>query len=155
VVRLSFSIWLSRIAIAMTTLLGAACDDAPEGEDSSGESDASTTDVPEVDYATQIQPIWNARCTCHLQGMSGTMEATTLTLNPEFSHDELVGTPAVAVPTMARIEPGDPDASYLWHKIHDTQLGVGGGGTEMPPGETLAPADVELIEHWIRGGALP
>lgn len=143
----------SRIAIVLA--LCAGCDDAPADDDESSESDASTTDVPTVDYTTQIQPIWNAWCTCHLQGPSGEMEATTLTLNQEFSHDELVGRASTAVPGLARIEPGDPDASYLWHKIHDTHVEVGGSGTEMPPGQVLADADMDLIEHWIRGGALP
>ena len=142
-------------AIAVVTVLWAACSEPPADEDTSDDSESSTGDVQPVDYVTQIQPIWNAWCTCHLQGMSGTMEATTLTLNAEFSHDELVGTPSMAVPTMARIEPGDPDASYLWHKTHDTHESVGGDGTEMPPGQMLPQSDLELIEHWIRGGALP
>ncbi len=139
-------------------MLLAACGDSSgesESESESGSGSASTGDVPVVDYATQIQPIWNAWCTCHLQGGSGTMVAPTLTLNMEFSHQELVGTPSMAVPTMARIEPGEPDASYLWHKTHDTHLDVGGNGTEMPPGQVLSAADLQLVEDWIRGGALP
>lgn len=131
-------------------------DDGDETSTSSGGED-STTSVPVVDYATQIQPIWNFQCTCHLQGMSGTMVATTLTLNMEVSYGELVGKEVMSVPGLAldRIAPFDPDASYLWHKIHDTQLEVGGNGTEMPPGAVLPEADVQLIEDWIRGGALP
>ena len=143
------------IAIALCTVLVVACDDEPEDEDSNGESESSTTEPMPVDYATQIQPIFNTWCTCHLQGGSGEMVAPTLTLNEEFSHQELVGTASTAVPSMARIEPGDPDASYLWHKIHDSQESVGGGGTEMPPGDMLPDGEMELIEHWIRGGALP
>jgi hypothetical protein len=144
----------ARIAIALCTILCGACDD-DEDDEASDQSESSTTDVMEVDYVTQIQPIWNTWCTCHLQGASGEMVAPTLTLNAEFSHEELVGQASTAVPALARIEPGDPDASYLWHKIHDTQEEVGGGGTEMPPAQVLSDGDMELIEHWIRGGAMP
>jgi hypothetical protein len=144
--------------ISVSSCADASEDDEGEatsaGTSSSGGED-STTMIPVVDYATQIQPIWNSQCTCHLQGMSGTMVAPTLTLNMQVSYDELVGTPSMAMPGLARIEPSDPDASYLWHKLHDTQLDVGGTGTEMPPGITLPEADVQLIEDWIRGGALP
>lgn len=131
-------------------------DDAAETSSTGGEDD-STTMVPVVDYATEIQPIWNFQCTCHLMGMSGTMVAPTLTLNMEVSYGELVGKQVMSVDGLAmdRIAPFEPDASYLWHKIHDTQLEVGGNGTEMPPGATLPESDVQLIEDWIRGGALP
>lgn len=130
-------------------------DETSPSTSSSGED--STTMVPVVDYATQIQPIWNFQCTCHLQGPSGTMVATTLTLNMEVSYGELVGKAVMSVPGLAldRITPFDLDASYLWHKIQNTQLEIGGNGTEMPPGGVLPEADVQLIEDWIRGGALP
>jgi hypothetical protein len=160
---------LSRVCVVIaTSMLVTACGDASGDDDdtsadtsesgSTSEGDStsgSTTGVAEVDYETQIQPIWNGQCTCHLQGPSGTMTAPTLTLNPDISHGQLVSTPSTAVPTMARIEPGDPDASYLWHKTHATHLEVGGDGTEMPPGLVLSASDMQLVEDWIVGGALP
>jgi hypothetical protein len=163
---------LSRVCVVIATwMFVTACGDASGDDDDTsaetstgGEADSSegadtssssTGAVVEVDYETQIQPIWNGQCTCHLQGPSGTMTAPTLTLNPDISHGQLVSTPSTAVPTMARIEPGDPDASYLWHKTHATHLEVGGDGTEMPPGLVLSASDMQLVEDWIVGGALP
>ena len=152
---------ISSLGIAVLGMISlSSCGDSSGADDedetsASSSGDESTTMIPVVDYATQIQPIWNFQCTCHLQGMSGTMVAPTLTLNMQVSYDELVGMPSMAVPGLDRIQPADPDASYLWHKIHDTQLDVGGNGTEMPPGAVLPEADVQLIEDWIRGGALP
>jgi hypothetical protein len=111
--------------------------------------------IADVDYATMIQPVFNTTCTCHLQGPSGTMVATTLTLNMDVSYGQLVGTPSTELPSMARIEPGDLEASYLWHKINATQLDVGGSGTEMPQGLPRDEALIELFHDWILGGAMP
>src|SRR5688500_12606046 len=58
----------------------------PDSSSSSPESESSSTGAPAVDYATMVQPIWNAACTCHLQGPSGTMTATVLTLNEDVSY---------------------------------------------------------------------
>lgn len=151
-------------SVLVSMLIATACEEAAGGDDTSADTSSSegtssagdsSTGVALVDYEAQIQPIWNAQCTCHLMGPSGTMQAPTMTLNPDISHGELVGTPSTAVPTMARIEPGDPDASYLWHKTHGTHLEVGGDGTEMPPGLVVPEADLQRIEDWIVGGALP
>ena len=141
--------------IALATVVPGCDDDSGDGEEESTSTDeGSTTMVPEVDYVTQIQPIWN-QCTCHLMGPSGTMVAPTMTLNEEVSWQQLIGTPSTAVPSMARIQPGKPAESYLWHKINDTHTTVGGTGTEMPPGALLEPATIQTIEDWILGGAMP
>jgi hypothetical protein len=155
-------------------LLAAACDDGGDdpATDDTGEStsaddatttndggsssaDTSTTAPVVVDYAGELQPLWNTQCTCHLQGASGTMVAPTLTLNEEVSYAELVGTPSMAVPAMSRVTAADLEASYLWHKIGGTHLDVGGTGTQMPPTGPLSPDDIALVQAWIEGGALP
>lgn len=139
-------------------LLAGCDDDGGDGSDEDADTssdDGSTTMVPEVDYLTEIQPLWNAQCTCHLMGPSGTMVAPTMTLNEAVSWQQLIGTPSMAVPSLARVQPGKPDESYLWHKINDTHLEVGGTGTEMPPGLMLDAATIQTIENWILGGAMP
>ncbi len=129
--------------------------DAP----TSGDSGTSSDDGPiEVDFETDVQPIFNANCTCHLQGMSGTMQAPFMTLNPGTSYGQLVDVASEQVPTMDRIEPGDPDHSYLWHKVNDTHLTVSGSGTSMPPGVGGVSLDADtlaVLEAWILGGAEP
>lgn len=134
-----------------------------EGSDATGETGDEVTDDTTsgetgpgvVDYASDVQPIWNGNCTCHLQGPSGTMTATVLTLNPDASYDELVGVPSEQVPEMDRVTGGDPDQSYLWHKLQNTHLEVGGMGTSMPQGLQLGAEDLAVIEAWIAAGAEP
>ncbi len=54
---------------------------------------------------------------------------------------------------MARVEPGSPEDSYLWHKINGTHESVGGTGGQMPLNETpLDTATLTVIETWIREG---
>jgi cytochrome c553 len=131
---------------------GAPSTDGTGAGDSEGSSGA--TGAPAVDYAGEIQPIWDAACTCHLQGPSGTMTATTLTLNADVSHAELVGTPATQA-DLPRVAPGDPEGSYLWHKLQGTHREVGGSGTPMPQIGTLSEEELASIEAWIAGGAAP
>jgi hypothetical protein len=58
------------------------------------------------------------------------------------------------LPSMDRIEPGQPDLSYLVQKIQGTQAGVGGSGGRMPlGGQSLTQSQIDLIRAWITGGA--
>ncbi len=52
------------------------------------------------------------------------------------------------------VEPNEPEASYLVHKLRGTQGSVGGSGAIMPTDGVLAPADLAAIEAWIANGAL-
>lgn len=127
-------------------------DDAGTGM--ADDAGSGSTSAAVVDYAGEIQPIWDAACTCHVQGPSGMMTATTLTLNADVSHAELVGTTATQA-AMPRVAPGDPSGSYLWHKLQGTQMDVGGMGTAMPQIGELTEDELALIEAWIAGGAPP
>lgn len=122
---------------------------------SSSSDESSSTGAPAVDYVTQIQPIWNTACTCHLMGPSGTMTATVLTLNEEVSYANLVDAPSEEAAGMDRIEPGDAQASYLWHKLEGTQIAVGGSGSAMPQIGVLTEEQTSAIQNWIMQGAPP
>ncbi|MCY1060782.1 hypothetical protein [Nannocystis sp. SCPEA4] len=52
---------------------------------------------------------------------------------------------------------GDLENSYLWHKINNTHLEVGGSGTPMPPppAASLSDADLKKIGQWIEAGCAP
>jgi len=50
-------------------------------------------------------------------------------------------------------EPGDPQASYLVHKLRGTGSQVGGTDALMPPDGQLDEAEVLTIEAWITNGA--
>ena len=120
----------------------AASDDSSESSSSGGVS---------VDYETEIQPIWNGSCTCHLMGASGTMSAPFLTLNPGMSYAQLVDVPSEQAP-LDRIEPGSPEDSYLWLKMTNAHASVG-SGARMPQIGAIGDVQLQTIEAWILGGA--
>ena len=100
-----------------------------------------------VDYATQIQPIFNSRCTqCH----DATSPPQGLSLVAASSYANLVNVASNEVPSLERVEPGNPDDSYLVQKVEGTAA-VGG---RMPlGGSPLSAAQIELIRSWISDGA--
>ena len=104
------------------------------------------TDGAPVDYESEIQPIFNVHCySCHLRGA----EPGGLALEPGVSYDELVNVPSEQS-ELLRVAPGDPEASYLLHKLRGTQVEVGGSGNAMPQGGgTLSDEAIALIEAWI------
>lgn len=105
-----------------------------------------------VSYRGQIQLIFNAQCVyCHVTGA----ENGGLNLARSASHAALVGTPSTESP-LARVKAGEPEASYLWHKLNGTHVGVGGSGNAMPmsdPPRLLEPAQRALFKAWIEAGA--
>jgi hypothetical protein len=86
-------------------------------------------------------------CTaCH----AGAGAPQGLRLEEGMSHAMLVNVPSVEVPSLDRVEPGDPDDSYLVQKVEGTAA-VGG---RMPLGGAPLPADtIAAIRQWITDGA--
>lgn len=117
--------------------------------DAGAPADAMAIDATAIDAApptythdVDIQPIWTAGCasaSCH-----PFMTA---------AYDNIVDVPSSQLPTMPFIKPGDPDRSYLLHKLLGTHLGVGGNGAAMPPGGPLKAATLDMLRVWILEGA--
>jgi hypothetical protein len=138
------------------TTTGVATTDMPsESSSEGGETSVEETGVLVVDYEGDVQPIWNGNCLCHMQNASGMMQAPLLTLNAGLSYDELVGAASEQLPGMDRVTPGEPEESYLWHKLQGTHLDVGGMGDSMPQVGQLDAEDLAVIEAWIAAGAMP
>ena len=58
--------------------------------------------------------------------------------------------------SLRQVEPGDHEASYLWHKVNGSQGSVGGEGSRMPRGApALTQAQIDDLTNWIDGGANP
>ena len=126
-------------------------DDATPGDDDDvtpGDDDDSAG-TP-VSLSADIQPIFTASCApCHVGGSS----SGGLTLDNAYT--SLVGVPSNES-ALERVEAGSTLDSYLWHKLQGTQNDVGGSGQQMPGGGgSLTPSELDLIEAWIVGGALP
>jgi hypothetical protein len=106
--------------------------------------------VIEVSFALDIQPIFNANCSCHLFGTPG-----GLSLAEGQSYANLVDVPSSQVPNLNRVQPGDPANSYLFMK-HIGAPGI--VGERMPRDDPTffdqRPDLLELERQWILGGAL-
>jgi mono/diheme cytochrome c family protein len=103
--------------------------------------------VTPVDYSSQIQSIFDARCiSCHIGGGA----PQQLRLDAANSYSLLVNVASHEVPSLLRVEPGNPDDSYLVQKVEGTAA-VGG---RMPLNSTpLTEEQIALIRRWISEGA--
>jgi hypothetical protein len=99
-----------------------------------------------------VQAIFTKSCGgsgCHVDEAS---PAGGLDLSLGKSAAALVGVASSSVPSMARVAPGKPDASYLFCKI-DASCAAR-TGARMPRGEPpLAAEDLATVRAWIEGGA--
>jgi hypothetical protein len=101
-------------------------------------------------FAMDIWPIMQNRC-----GTMGCHANLSVPLMPDeaTAHANLIGMPA-SMAMANYVEPNDPDASYLWHKVAGTQSSVPmGGGSTMPFGGELCSLELQAIYAWILTGA--
>lgn len=93
--------------------------------------------------------IFTPICTqCH----AGASAPLSFSLQAGFSYDQLVGVPSVEVPALFRVDPRQPDNSYLVMKIEGAP-GITGG--RMPLGlSPLSAEQIAAIRAWIADGAL-
>jgi hypothetical protein len=90
----------------------------------------SDLQAPTVSFAQSVQPLFNSSCalstpgTCHALQNAGTstpwlvyLGAVTGTVDAGAVITGLVGKPAAENPGMSLIKAGDPDNSYLMHKL--------------------------------------
>jgi hypothetical protein len=91
--------------------------------------------------------------TCAVPGCHGGASAQIgLRLDPGFSAGSLVNVASPRAANLVRVVPGDPDASFIVHKLEGTQS-LGG---RMPLfGPYLPQATIDVIRLWIKNGALP
>ena len=119
-----------------------------------GDTDTPPDDVPDdtVEGATLAQlqeTIFTPICSqCH----TGTSAPQGLRLDSEQnSYDFLVNQPSQEVPALLRVDPGDPDASYIVRKVEG---GPDIQGGQMPlGGPPLEAAQITMLRDWIANGA--
>ena len=101
--------------------------------------------------ASQFQEIqdtvFTPICTqCHI----GANAPQGLRLDAANSYAMLVNVSSNEVPSLLRVNPGNPDQSYIVQKI----LGTAAVGARMPRGQAPLPQDrIDLIRSWIAAGA--
>ena len=92
----------------------------------------------QVDYNSQIQPIFNTNCiTCHQYGGSATLNLTSFSglINGGVSGPSIIA--------------GDHENSLLYQRLI---LPVGSAGS-MPPNVPLSQSEIDLMAQWIDQGA--
>lgn len=106
----------------------------------------------DVSYKDDLLPILKRRCgACHITGQ----EPGNMALIPGKAYESLVNQDSVELPTMKRVQPGDPDKSYLIHKLEGTHVEVGGTGSRMPFHQGPLPKkQLTQFRAWIESGAL-
>jgi hypothetical protein len=120
----------------------------PAGSGSTGQPVSGT-----VDFERQIQPIFDAACSCHLIHPAPEQAF----LGKGSSYAALVGVTSTQRPSLLRVKPEDPASSYLFVKIDPgSDSAKLRSGDLMPPRATpLSPDDIDLIRRWIQEGASP
>lgn len=111
---------------------------------------ASSCLAQTVSFKKTVLPLFQRQCVaCHMTGD----EQGGLGLMPKIAYASLVGKAALQG-GMPRVTPGDPERSYLLHKLRGTHLDQGGSGGRMPLGlEPLSPEDIGKLQAWIKAGA--
>ncbi len=101
-----------------------------------------------VSLAAHVQPVFNASCTmaCH----SGASPPDGLNLSAGQSYANTVNVPSAQMPSLDRIEPLQPDNSYLVRKIEGSGIVAG----RMPLERArLRQQTIDLIRRWVSEGA--
>jgi hypothetical protein len=133
--------------IAATALFLAGCAGNGEGLDDNGEPVApgppANSDFQEI-QSTIFTPICTA---CHV----GANAPQGLRLDAANSYALLVNVASSESPGTMRVNPGNPDASYLVQKIE----GTAAVGVRMPANGPpyLSQAQIDLVRRWILAGA--
>lgn len=89
--------------------------------------------------------------TCHAN-VGGRGPAAGMNLTQGSSYAALVGVPSLLKPGAIRVIPGDPEGSYLIHKLEGRSDIV---GVRMPRGNGpfLTDGQIEVLKRWIAVGA--
>lgn len=155
---------LTGLGVALALSLSACDSGSGKGLDANGQP---TTQSPNVEQPSQPEPvntpvvtaslenvqrtIFNQYCTqCH----AGSSAPLGLRLDStENSFNLLVNQSSVEVSQLLRVNPGDPDNSYLVRKLEGGPDIV---GAQMPLGsDPLSSDEIDLVRQWIAEGAMP
>ncbi len=134
----------------MIAVLTACSPGSGEGLNVGGRPLGEAGNVPLAATLESIQVnVFDASCTsCH----AGAAAPLGLRLDAGNSFTNLVGVPSVQVGSLLRVEPGNPDRSYLIRKLEGT---ASEGGLMPLGGPRIPQATIDFVRQWISDGAPP
>jgi hypothetical protein len=125
------------------------------GAYSTDQTASVTLTVTAATLAQLQSSVFAPTCTsCHngSQPPNGALPGSMNLTSAASSFAALVSVPSLEQPTVLRVAPGDPGASYLVHKVEGAP---GITGARMPfGGAPLDPARIAEIRSWIAAGAM-
>jgi hypothetical protein len=129
-----------------------------EAEDEAGNVGVSAAVMVIVDNAGPVtlgqiyNEVLGPSCSgCHSGPTSNSLPSGLDLSSVANSHTALVNVPSIQRPAVDRVEPGNPDDSYLIRKLEG---GPDIGGGRMPQGGPfLDQATIDMIRQWITDGA--
>src|SRR5688572_15582502 len=139
---------LSLVASLLLSACAAGSGDGDGGDGDRGGGGGGGGDPPIEATLESIQEnVFSAVCTnCHV----GASAPQGLRLEEGMSHAMLVNVPSTEVPSILRVNAGNPDDSYLIQKIE----GTASVGEQMPlGGPELSAEQIAAIRQWITDGA--
>ncbi len=132
---------MPRALVLVLPVVAAGCDDFIFGE-------GGGTTPTQTGYAG-VEAVAEEHCfTCH-SAAAADVVGNGLDLQTDF-YAATVNVASTYAPHIL-VVPSDPQASLLYLKMAD--MNPAGTGTEMPPGGTIPPASIAVVEDWIVAGA--
>lgn len=124
----------------------------PELEDESGSLGDNAGDG--VSFRTLEATLFKENCATSYCHSGNPPPAAPMSLEEGKAYDALVNVASVQANDMKRVTPGDPERSYLLHKVKGTAKKAGGNHSQMPLKKNkLKDKEIKLIEAWIERGA--
>lgn len=136
------------VCVPAVEVCGNGLDDEGDGRADCCDPDCTAVCPPlEVEAFTEadVQMLFDTHCdVCHMDGRRD----GTLALDAPFLATTL-GAMSEQLREMAIITAGDRQRSYLFHKVNDTHMQIGGAGLRMPVETGLCVSDIERLGLYI------
>ncbi len=132
--------------------LTAVARDAAGNTTTSAPVDVTVSNAVAVTLAQLQANIFTPRCaSCHT-GVGGVLPGVMNLTSAAATFAALVNVTSLNEPAFKRVLPGQPNNSYIIHKLEGTQL----AGSRMPlGGPFLDQATIDQVRSWIQAGAAP
>jgi hypothetical protein len=129
-----------------------AGDDGDDAGDDAGDDGGDGGDGGEVSYTADIRPIFEDKCVyCHHADSASEVDLTS-----PFGPQGLIERPNSwkGSSFTLLVDPGNPDNSFILHKVSETSLDPEVEGQPMPIQiPPLSEAEIDVVANWIDTGA--